>query len=57
MSNRIALTVQDKARLFDRLLERDFLRWRVGPREVNGKMVERTYIERGETKDVLVSDE
>jgi hypothetical protein len=56
MSNRIALTEQQKARLFDRLIESDVLRWRVGPREVDGRMVERTYIERGDKKDMFVED-
>ena len=54
MPNRIALTEQDKARLFDRLIEQDVLRLRVGPREVDGKMAERTYIEHGDTKEMLV---
>jgi len=57
MSDRIALTEQQKARMFDRLMECDIIRWRVGPREVDGKMVERTYVERGETKDMLVVEE
>lgn len=57
MSNRIALTEQNEARMFDRLFERDVLRWCVGPREVQGKMVESTYIERGETKDMLVVED
>jgi hypothetical protein len=52
MSNRIALTEQQKAWLFDRLIERDVLRWRVGPREVRGEMVDRTYIEHGATKEM-----
>jgi hypothetical protein len=57
MSDRIALTERQKARLFDRLMERDVIRWLVGPREVEGKMVERTYIERGTTNDMLVVEE
>jgi hypothetical protein len=57
MSNRIALTEKDKAKLFDRLIKKDVLRWRVAPRAVGGKMVERTFIERGKTKDMLVVED
>lgn len=57
MSNRTALTEQEKAKLFDQLIERDIIRWRVGPREMSGKMVERTYIEHGGTKDMLIVEE
>jgi hypothetical protein len=57
MPSKIALTERQKARLFDRLMERDVIRWRVGPRLVDGKMVERTYVEHGETKDILVAEE
>lgn len=57
MSNRTALTEKDKARLFDRLFKKGVLRWRVAPRAVGGKMVEKTFIERGKTKDMFVVEE
>ncbi len=57
MSNRIALTEQQKARLFDRLIANDVIRVRYGPREEADKMVEKTYIEHGETKDLIVVEE
>jgi hypothetical protein len=57
MSNRIAITENDKARLFDRLIEKDVLRVRHAPREEKGKMVEKTFIEHGTTKTIdLVED-
>jgi hypothetical protein len=54
MSNRIALTQQQKAHLFDRLIETRVIRWHKEPRVVDGKLAERTYIEHGETKSMLV---
>jgi hypothetical protein len=57
MPSKIALTEQQKARMFDKLIERDVIRWRVGPRLVDGEMVQRTYVEHGETKDILVIEE
>jgi hypothetical protein len=57
MSNRIALTEQQKAHLFDRLIETQVIQWRKGPRLVDAKLAERTYIEHGETKSMLVVEE
>ena len=57
MSNRIALTEPQKARLFDRLIANGVIVWRYGKREEAGKMVEKTYIEHGATKDLIVVEE
>jgi hypothetical protein len=57
MSNRIALTTEQKAKLFDRLIAGHVIEWRVGPREDGGKMVETTYIKHGDTKDMLVVED
>jgi hypothetical protein len=57
VSNRIAITEEDKVRLFNRLIEKDVLHVRSAPRVVDGKMVEKTFIEHGATKTIdLVED-
>lgn len=57
MSNRVALTEHQKAKLFDQLIEKHVIAWRVGPRMTDGKLVERTYIEHGPAKDMFVVDD
>lgn len=57
MSNRIALTESQKAHLFDRLTATHVIEWRTGPRLVDGKLAERTYIEHGVTKEMLFVEE
>lgn len=49
-----ALTQEQKADLFDKLIATHVIEWRSGKRLVEGKMVERTYIEHGITEDMLV---
>ena len=57
MSNRIALTNDQKARLFDRLIAEGIIQWRITTRIIEGKPVTTAFIERGDTDDMLVADE
>ena len=57
MMDKDNLTEPEKARLYDRLIEKGVIRWRFGPRLEGSKMVDKTYIEHGATKDLIVVEE
>ena len=54
MPDKAALTDEQKARLYDRLIKTDVIKFRTGPREEGGKMVEKNYIEHGSNRSMVV---
>jgi hypothetical protein len=57
MPTHTALTKDEKAHLFDKMIATHLIEWRVGQRLIDGQMVERTYIEHGQNKDMLVVED
>jgi hypothetical protein len=57
MPTHTALTKDEKAHLFDKMIATHLIEWRVGKRLIDGQMVERTYIEHGQNKDMLVVED
>ncbi len=50
------MTEAQKAPTFDLLQRKRVIVVRKGPRSIGGKMMQRTWVEHGETKDIVVDD-